>query len=544
MKPIAVILADFTQNLLGGPSRLSDHIAGRPVFARTLRRVARIDGLAARVIVIQPRDRGIAERCLNDYDLSGAFEVMPVDDGVRPRGPLIRSARKWGIGAWRGTPLGTTWFDEFLDVRCVAHPMARHEAELAMVLDAHQSALDPAISSAMLDHAAGNPQETPFVFTQAPPGLTPLLLRAPTVETLARDQMTFGLSLAYRPETPRHDPVMRDVCYRASRDVAQTHGRMLPDNRRSIEFLEAAYRQHGDDIDAAALCRAWRDRASHKSPVPDEIELELTTHTPHATSLFRPTDMAPRELDDFDTLSRLFAETAQWDDRLLYIGGHGDPLRHPRFDEIVAQARNAGVFGIAVRTTLLDAPESAINALFESHVDLVEIEIDAHSRATYEKLHGVDGFERVVSAMSAIQERRRAQVSAQPILLPSLRRCAANFGEIETFYTHWVQQLGGAVIRGRSTFGGALESDTLLPLAPLNRGPCRRLHTRLCLHADGAVVSCDQDYRARQPIGDWRTESLLKLWSGKGLADLRSRHAVADWGKLAVCANCAEWARA
>ncbi len=541
MKAIAVVLADFAENLLGGPACLQHELAGAAVLSHTLRRVAQIDGLAARCLVVQPRDRDIAERSLRDSGVCDAFEVLAVDDGLRPRRELIRAARKWGIDAWRGTPLGTTWFDEFLDVRCVAHAMARHEAEIALTLDGHQAALDPTISSAMLAHAAAYSQETPFVFTQAPPGLTPLLLRPPTIETIAREQLTFGLSLAYRPETPRHDPVMRDVCYRVSRDVMRTRGRFIADTRHSLARLATAFDELGPGCDATTLCEHWR-RADVRSPLPTETEIELTTATPHNASRLRPSNIPVREVGDLGALERRLREIAAQDDRLVFFAGHGDPLRHPEFAEIVGLARQAGVFGIGVRTTLLDPPASAIDALFDGKVDLVEVEIDAHTPQTYATLHGIDGFQRVLATMLAIQERRRAQVSARPILLPSLRRCAANFAEIEPFYNHWIQQLGGAIIKARSTFGGALAPDTLLPLAPLKRAPCRRLDTRLSLNADGTAVSCDQDYLGGQPVGSWPAESLTEIWSGKRFADLRSQHQQADWEKSAICASCAQWA--
>ena len=540
MKTSVALFADFVHNFLGGPSRLLEPLAGATVLGHTLRRVAAIEGVSERALVVRPRDRDAALAALRACGQTDAFRVLDIDDGQRLRAGLIRAARKWGLGSWRGTPLGTTWFDEFLDLRCVAQVLAQAQGEAILALDAHQSVVDPRLCERMLAHARDHEHATPFVFTQAPPGLSGLLLRPEFVRDALEQQLTFGVGLAYRPETPRHDLVMREVCHRVEPEVFRAQGRLLADTRVGHDLLSAALRECGSQAEATTLC-SWLS-ARPAPTLPTELEVELTSDTPLPASTLRPRDVPSRHWSDATALRRTLAELAQRDDTLVVFGGHGDPLCHPDFPDAVRLAREAGVCGVGVRSSLLRLDEAALNALLEG-VDVIEVGLDAHTAPTYARIHGEDGFERALANMERIQARRRETVSPAPLLMPALTRCAENFGELEAFYDHWVRAVGSAVVRGKATFGGVLAEDSLLPLRPLVRTRCARLDTRLMLLADGTAVACDQDYLARRELGRWDTQELGTIWSGKGRRSLRAAHAGGGWSELAVCGDCGEWSR-
>ncbi len=546
MKIVGAVFADFVDGSLGLAASLDADLAGTPVIVRTLRSLALVEGLAARCIVVRERDASAARACVQAAGLEGGIDVAVLDDGVRPRRALIQAARKWSIDSWRGGLLGTTWFDEFVAPRVIAAVLDHYGAEGVLCIEGHQAVLDPRIATRMCARANEQPEATPHVFTQAPPGLAGLLLRREVVRDLLEMDVPFGLFLSYRPELAQPDPITRPACVNLDTGITETRARFCADTAISRAMLAAALREHGEDVDAATLCAfARRTELSRAADLPVEVELELTTADSLPRTTLRPRGgrVPQRELSDVDAVRRIAAELGALDDRLVMLGGHGDPLLHPELPAVCEALREAGVYGLAVTTNLIDFSEAAWGALTEVPVDVVEVRIDAVSAGQYERVHGADRFAEVVANVERLERWRREQSAARPIVVPTLTRCAATLAEMEAFYDTWIQRVGSAVLRGYSDFGAQLPAETLLPTVPPTREGCRRLAGRLMLLADGAAVACDQDLRGELRLGDWRNEPLRAIWSGTSSTALRERHASAAWTNLPVCGPCKEWFR-
>lgn len=536
---------DFDQSFLGGPSQLDTEIAGATVLHRTLRRAAQIETADHHCVFTRPEYADRAAAALRDCELQDRFEVVAQDLARRFRRGLIRAGRKWNLESWRGAPLGTTWFDEYLEVTNAALVLNHYKCEGVLCLSGAMPVLDPHVADAMLHHQRTH-LDAEFTFTQAPPGLAGLLLRRDITAQLVEQNLPPGLMLTYRPEMPRMDMITKQQCCAIPSIVAQTPARWTADTRRSRETITAAIAALGNDCDALALADWSRENTSRDTEsTPREVELELNTRHPLPNSSLRPsTESIPaRELAATDALERLLREFATYDDHRLIIAGHGDPLLHPQFADILAIVKSAGVTTTAVVTPLVELPDASLDALLDHGVDLLEVSADAYTPETYTRLHGADHHARVLANIDRIQAAREARQCPQPIVAPSIIRCAATLHEIEPFYDYWIRQTGWAIVRGYNDYGGRLAADTLLTLDSPIRRPCRQLDGRLFLAADGAVAQCPQDIAAAHPLGDWRQQSLADIWAGRALAKLRALHHHENWSEAPLCASCTEWFR-
>ena len=547
MKTALAMFADFEQDFLGGGSTLCAELAGDTLIGSALRRAALIGEVERRCLVVSPRDEAPARAALQRSGAGERFELLACDDNRRPRRALVRSARKWNLAAWRGSPLGTAWFDEFVEPLAAARVADATGCDSLLCLDGHQPLLDPAIAAAMLRHQADNADDARFVFTQASPGLAGILLHRDALRAVLEADTPVGLLMSYRPETPRADPVARVECARVPSIVAQTPGRWTGDTRASRELIAAAFRDLGEGCDAERLCTwlAAREADGALPSLPLEIEVELTTRDHLAGSRLRPRGdrVTSRELTDAEALLRITGELASYDDRLVVLGGHGDPLLHPRFAEVVRALRGQGICGIAVVTPLVELTDENLAALHEAQVDLVEVQIDANRAATYRHVHGFDGFERVLRNVARLAESRAARATPHPFILCSLTRCAATLEEMEAFFERWVRACGGAVTHGHNDYGGLLPPDELIALRPPVREPCRRLARRLMLLADGRVAQCNQDVLGQASLGDWQRQTLAEVWQGAPLATLREAHRGLSLAAHPLCGRCSEWFR-
>lgn len=547
MRAVVAIFADFQESFLGGPTALEVRVDRHTILEHTLLRAARLSEVSNRCLYVRPRDRSHAEATVRALGLESRIEVLALDSGARPRRGLIRSARKWNLDGWRGSPLGTTWFDEFVEPLEVARLLDHYVADAVLCLDACQPLLDVPIAQRMLDHLREKAGEARFVFSQAPPGLAGIILTREAARELLSEQKPVGLLISYRPEWPRVDPVARAECIRLPGEVAQTAARFCGDTRRSRERIERILRETGSDADASMACRWVRDHETYTDPgpLPAEIELELTSDDPLPGSRLRPRGdrVPPRQLENLDALGRLAAAIAGHDDSRIVLAGHGDPLLHPWFAEVCRCIRSAGVCGLAVVTPLVNLSEATVEAFFEHRVDVVEVLLDANRATTYRSLHGTDHFPEVLRHIAHIQQVRVDRQSPQPIVVPVITRFAETLPEVEAFFERWICTTGWAVIEGYNNYCGLLPEDGLLPLRPPVREPCRRLARRLMLLADGRVPYCSQDITGQTDLGNWHTQGLAEIWSGVKLRRLREDHASRKWEERPLCAVCGEWFR-
>jgi hypothetical protein len=373
-----------------------------------------------------------------------------------------------------------------------------------------------------------------------------MVLRREVTRDMLEQQYPVGLLLSYRPETAQTDPITKEVCLRIDPEVSQTTTRLTADTLRGRELLTDAFKTLGEDCDARALC-TWvrQDGHGRAGGLPVEIELEITTDDPLPKTTLRPRGkrVPARRLDDLDAISRLAEQLAAYDDRLIVLGGHGDPLLHPEFPEICRRIRAAGVCGLAVVTTLVELPETTLNALLAHGVDLIEVQLDANSAATYQAVHDVDALGRVIENVERLLAARRSRQNPEPVVACSLTRCAATLGELEAFFDQWIRAAGWAIIRGYNDYAGLLPADSVMPMRPPLRGPCRRLDTRMMLLADGRAVLCSQDVTGETELGSWASQQLTELWNGGPLGAARQAHACLKLVDLTLCSRCGEWSR-
>jgi hypothetical protein len=546
MKIVAAVFADFVSGPLGGAAQLQAEIAGQSILTRTLRRLAQVEGLAATCLFVMPRDQEAAARARADAQVADRIELLPLSPGPSSRAALIATARKWSLEAWRGNPLGLCWFDEFISPPAAAAVLDHYGADAVLCLSPYQPLLDPAIASAMIRHWLENGVTCRHVFTQAPPGLAGMLLPRECLVTLLELDIPVGLLLAYRPELAQWDPITQPSCYPVAPEIIQTAARFTGDTRRSRELLESALHDLGDSPTAGQLCN-WVNQPGHDraGPLPVEVELELTTADPLPDTRLRlrGSRVPHRELTDLAAVQRVAEELATYDDRLVWLGGHGDPLEHPEFASVCRTIRSAGVYGLAMTTALLRLTDQNLETLFDQRVDLIEVLLDTATPELYREVHGVEGHAQIVANIERIEKERLARRSPWPVLVPSQTRCSATLAELERFHDEWLARIGSALIRGYNDYAGLLPADTLLPTCPPVRIPCRRLSSRLMLLANGTIPLCFQDVAGEQALGDWTRDRLRDTWEGAALQAARIAHQGQDLAAYRRCEKCSEWSR-
>lgn len=537
MKFIATISVDLDESPMGTRSRLADAIAGKPVLRRTVERVLRASRINA-VHILSPVSQSSRVAELID-GLDCRLETHAV--GAPGYARLVRAGRVWGMDGWRGG-IGTVCaFDEDINISLIDALVRRETADAAISIAGGGCLVDPALIDAMIVHHEAHGGA--FTFVQAPPGFGVVILGKGLLPELASSGQPPGLLLAYRPDQPSADLTGKEACFRPPASVMETGGRLICDSRRAFERVEALHADGAEAWNAERIARWLLERnTNHVEPVPEEIEIELTTDDPsNGGSVLHPRLSAGggRGPISLDVIRSVIDTIDGYDDIRIVLGGFGEPCLHPQFMEICLMLRDSPVAAVAVRTDGTVGDPAVEDALFQTPVDAVEVTLDAVTAETYRLVHGSDRFDEVVARFDRWIDRRMSGTNVLPLLVPSFVKANETLHELETFFDTWMRKLGMILVTGYSHRAGQLDRRAVGTTAPPRRGVCRRTLSRLMVLADGRVTTCDQDFAGRQAVGSVRDSTLLELWQSNSIGSIRS----GDWSAMPLCPSCDEWHR-
>jgi len=553
MKIIAAIQADLEVTPLGTRSRLGAEIAGAPILQQTVRRIERVERIEA-TYVLCPEGQVAGCRAL----VAGTSAVVvPFTAQTPPWLMLVQAARKWSLDGWRGGVGGSTSFDEYTDCRLLRGLLDAHPAEAVLSVPAAAPLFSPQLTEGMIELLERTADDSRMVFSQAPPGLTGLLMQGDLVRELAAQNIPIGWVFTFKPDAPQKDLIFLPCCYELPPDLRYASGRLVADTERSIRRIADLVASDVSE-DPAAIGRWLQHRhATYVSPRPNEVEIELTTLDPYPDALLRPRGarIPARGPLPVDVVDRVVTELREDDDALVVLGGFGDPLRHPQFADVLATIRRVAAgaprpcpLGVCVRTTGVDLTDDVIDQLIEHRVDVLQVSLDAWSPELYGTLQSPSDptkadLETVRAKLDRLTERRQERRTVCPLLVPDFVKARENIHEMDAFYDGWVRRNGAVSITGLAHYAGQCDDRSVIRMTPPTRCACRRLNQRCVVLADGSVTACDQDFRGAYAIGDLADSSLDQVWQGAAAQQLRREHGQGAFDHVPLCAACDEWHR-
>jgi pyruvate-formate lyase-activating enzyme len=261
-----------------------------------------------------------------------------------------------------------------------------------------------------------------------------------------------------------------------------------------------------------------------RAPALLSANLELTNRC-NLKCTFCPTADGRMDRPRGNMDARLFTKALDGAGRLEFVllFQWGEPLLHPRFAELAAEATGRGIRALVTTNgTLLD--DRRIAGLLEAGVDRVTISVDGDA-VTHEAVRGIPlaktraAVERLVAARDAAGSATAVDVSM--VVAPETEAGAAAF---------------------EADFAGVADRVQRIPL--LTKGE-RRTRCRepwrggLVVLQDGRCTVCCADHDGTLAVGDATKETLKQIWNGPRLRALRAAHARGDLPP--VCASCTEY---
>lgn len=604
MTNLAIIHVDLHRGRFGHASSLLDELAGKTILQHTIDRVARIKGLDE-IALMHRADQSLAGKYAAPDDgprvTTAVTQTRQQDDWLRD---VIGSGRKWSLTAWRGGIGGMTIYDELLP----AYPWLRvardRGAESVVALSADWCCIDPALATRQLELHRSAPDALKLTFTQAPPGLSPLVLYRGVLEELSEHGATLANLLCYNPKKPTIDPVGKDVNVPVPAEVRSQYRRFIYDTPRAVEHLQAIAARLGEqlvDADASAVTAASRgvERAEpwrQLERLPQQLNVELSPKrsvngpiVPQHYLDLRRDDMSRQTIDAmFESLAAETGRAAEasptspenevrWtalagvdseastdpitgsanapdrtrpiaSDMAVLFGGLGDPLLHDDWFQTLVRATGAGLLGVGIETDLL-ADEAAIDRLATLPLDVIAVRINADRAETYEKLMGIDAYATVMDRLQRLFQARNVNrqkgAGFRGWIVPRLVKVAENLSDMETFFERWMTVSGWAVVDRALTGRGLIPDLSPVPMevAFLESGSSRAdapPPTKQRLTVLGDGSVCLCGE-------DWLGRLPIGSLGERGLGELwRSAPGLTDVsvGEPCVCPRCVRWLEA
>jgi spiro-SPASM protein len=458
------------------------------------------------------------------------------------------------LDGWRGGIGGSTWFDEYVHTAVLAGLLQTRDVEAVLVVPPAAPFFDPRLADEMIEYFEHQESDVRMTFAQTPPGITGVVLGESLIHELVEKGIPVGWALSYKPDAPAKDPIFEACCFEVPASLRHASGRLIVDTDRAFERAADLLTAHPEPDGATVGEWLIEREASYVEPVPHEVEIELTTDDPYPDALLRPRGIhvqsrGPIELSVVEEIVRM---VSRCDDGLIMLGGFGDPLRHPQFDRVLETIRSGcdgrRVYGLALRTTLVDLDDRMAAAMIENGVDVACISLDAWSAELYGRLQSPDDasaadLEHAIERMDRLAALARERNEVRPIVLPEMTKARQNVQELDDFYDGWIRKLGAACVVGFSHYAGQVEDRSVTSMAPTGRFGCRRIRSRCVVLADGRVTVCDQDLNGQHAVGRIGEQSFEALWRAAEFERVREAHDRGRFDPTPLCAACEEWHR-
>jgi radical SAM protein with 4Fe4S-binding SPASM domain len=255
------------------------------------------------------------------------------------------------------------------------------------------------------------------------------------------------------------------------------------------------------------------------------------------------------DAESFENIVRQASQTAFY----LNLYFQGEPFLHENLSSFIKTAKQRG-FYVSVSTNAHYLSEDNITKIMEAGLDRLIVSLDGTDAETYQHYRQGGDFEKVVSGIKALAEKKHKLHQHHPFIELQFLLHAKNefqrkqikaFGKSlgvdrvsikslqlihEDGAAEWLPQQGS---RYNVTPDGSVAIKSRLP----NR--CFRMWNSCVVTWDGDVVPCCFDKNADYTMGNLNRNSLNDIWENAAYGNFRKK-VFTKRKNIGICRNCSE----
>lgn len=223
----------------------------------------------------------------------------------------------------------------------------------------------------------------------------------------------------------------------------------------------------------------------------------------------------------------------------------GEPLLDKKIYERVAYMKENGIKFVAITTNASGLTERNARKLLDAGIDEVMLSIDSVEKESYERLRFGLKYEQVIANIRGFFKLRdelkpdciiRVRgVSFHDTSKEEDRREIAGW---EAFWDDLRKPHDRIYMKRAHTWGNQRVVEGHSPEYDWVFHPCVIPFSTMHISAMGIVALCPQDYDAVHNFGDLNTQSLVEVWRGQKMAEMRRLHLTGERNQVAFCQGC------
>jgi radical SAM protein with 4Fe4S-binding SPASM domain len=247
----------------------------------------------------------------------------------------------------------------------------------------------------------------------------------------------------------------------------------------------------------------------------------------------------------FEAFKKIIDDIALFDEplKLLSMYKDGEPLLNKDFPKMVKYAKEKKIAQRIWTKTNGSLFNPTLNKeLIESGIDMIHISIEATSKEGYLDIAKVDiDYDEFRQNIQNLYDNRKDCKIYIKIIDCNLseddkKKFYKDFENMSDFIS--VEKLMGWSYSDIKDFTLGIQSETYdgLPFTP--KEICAYPFYVLAVNANGSVSTCGNDWAYKTSVGNIHEESIIDIWNGEKLYNLRKMFLTFNRKENEACANC------
>ena len=228
---------------------------------------------------------------------------------------------------------------------------------------------------------------------------------------------------------------------------------------------------------------------------------------------------------------------------------NGEPFISKHLPDYIRFCKEHGMEYVFITTNGALATKERLTACIEAGVDSIKFSINAGSRESYQKVHGSDDYEKVLSHLRFAHDYKRTRAEKLPFRL--LASCVVTDDVVDEINT--ISETVGPLVDDllffhAHNFGGQAESDKAGLQTKFQNNkvtdfyfnkvvPCPYLFNLVCITCEGYMTLCIEEVNNKMVFADLSKVSLMDAWHSEIMVRMREKH-IENKLQGTQCYNC------
>ncbi len=229
-------------------------------------------------------------------------------------------------------------------------------------------------------------------------------------------------------------------------------------------------------------------------------------------------------------------------DTSVCLGGLGEPLQHPKINEIIQRFLNHEYLHLLIVETNGYYLDKVFSITKNPNFQKLRWVINLNSLKNYSEIHGVEAYyggKAKKNIEQFMEEIKRQNPNYLDQIYIQMLKINENEEEIDDI-DHFAKELGvNFLLQKYNSYISLMPEKRVSDMTPLERFPCLHLRRDMSIRANGDVLFCKQGVHGNHISGNLHESSLHEIWNEQKKNWVE--HFQKNYTKTPDCHSCDEY---